>query len=785
VNAVPIVAIARAEVRRSWRTLLLVTLLAGLVGGTTVGALALARRTTTAYDRLGRVTGVDDARGSVPRGDDLVDRIVRLPEVTDSWTGRTGVAQVEGTFDFLGITAGPDRPSTLLRPLVLEGRLPGPAGGDVIEVVLRDDFQREVGVPVGTEVPVRFLTQDDYFAFDTGFEGGSPHGPRLTLRVVGTVRLAGGVSTLPPAFADAAALRDHPDAFEPGAQWFVALDGGQRSFDEFSAGVARLAEGRSLPPEAREFPVAAVSNTASAAAAVDHTAGLLGRALLALAAAGGLAGLIALLQTFTRHHAGGADEQAVESALGLTTAQRRTARLLAASVPTVGAIGLATVVAMAASRLDPIGAIAHYEPSPGPSVNVAIVVSGIAAVGVAVLLSTLVTSALAGRRRPQRAPRESTLVEHTTRLGSGPASVTGLRFALEPGRGSRAVPVRSAIIGAVIGVGGVVAGIVYTASLDRLATSPQRAGVAYDALVADVRAGDVSALLDDPDIGSLVTVESAGLTLDGHGVSGHAITDLRGSLPIDLDEGRLPRTPDEVALGLRAVQDLGKGVGDTVTATDDGGAAHELAIVGTAVVPPFNGEQLGVNALVTPEGLARAGASDAFVSAALLAAPETDPAALVDRLAEERETGAPSIPTEVDNLRQLGRLPASVAGLVGLIGVLGLANALVVLVRRRRSDLALLRTIGFTRRQGAVAILVMAVTIVTIGVLVGVPVGIAFGSSVWELTAAGAFVTTDPLVRWWTIAAVVAAAVAVSLVAALLPARRAGQTAPAALLRAE
>jgi hypothetical protein len=261
-----VLAVARAEVRRRWRTLLLIGILAGFVGATAVGALGVARRTTTAYDRLGAATGIDDARGSVLVHDDLVEEITTLPEVTERWTGRTGVAQLDGTFSFLGITAGPEMPSSLLRPVVIEGRLPRAAEGDVIEVVLREDFQQAFDVEMGTEVPVRFLTREDYFRFDSGFEGGAPHGPRRTIRVVGTARMAGGFSTVPPAFAGPDALRDHPSAFEPGATWFVRLEDGAASFPAFEDSVEALASDRSLPPEAAEFVVADVSDTAQAAA---------------------------------------------------------------------------------------------------------------------------------------------------------------------------------------------------------------------------------------------------------------------------------------------------------------------------------------------------------------------------------------------------------------------------------------------------------------------------------------------------------------------------------------
>jgi hypothetical protein len=781
----PVLAVARAELRRQWRSLLLLGLLAGLIGATTVSALALSRRTTTAYDRLGARTGVDDARGSVHGHDDLVNEILALPEVADGWAGRIGVAQLEGTFSFLGLTAGPREPSPLMHPVVLAGRMPAAAEGDVIEVALREDFQRAVDVALGTEIPVRFLTEDDYFRFDTGFLGGQPHGPGLTIRVVATIRVAGGISTVPPAFAAPEALRDHPEAFALGDRWFARLVDGSRSFDAFSDGVDALAAGRTLPPEGAEFVVADVYDTGEAAASVDHTADLLGRALLALAGAVALAGLIALIQGFARHHAAGLADRDVEVALGMTRSQRQTAGLVAGTVPALCAVLLTAIAAVLASRIDPIGAITSYEPNPGSSVNVAIVVGGIVATGGIVLLVCLVTGSLTGRRRSLRPPRESSLVERTSRLGGGAAGVTGLRFALEPGRGIRAVPVRSAISGAVIGITGVVAGIVFTSSLDRVVTSPSRSGIPFDAIVADVDAADLEAVLGEPGIGTVVTSASAPLVVDGRNVDGHALTNLRGSLPIDLADGRLPRTPDEITLGIRVARELGKQLGDTVTVVDGQGEEHTLAIVGTGVVPTFNGEQLGLNALITRDGLERVAISEAFTSAVVRAAAGTQPAELIDRLDDSFEADANALPTEVDNLRQLGHLPALVAGLIGTIALVALANALVVLVRRRRGDLALLRTIGFTSRQIAVSVLVMALTIVAIGILVGVPLGLAVGSSVWRLTAEGAFVTTDSLLRWGAIAGVGVAALVVALVAALVPARRASSSTPAGLLRAE
>ena len=785
--AAPVVAIARSEIRRRWRALVLIGLLAGLVGATAVSALALARRTTTAYDRLGEVTAVDDARGTVLRYPDLLEEMVELPAVTDSWTGGIAVAQFEGENSFLGIVAGPQEPTDLVRPQAIEGELPGDSGDPgVIEIAVRDDFQRAFGIPIGTEGQVRFLTEADYFRFDTGFEGGSPHGEELVVRIVGSYRMAGGTETMPPAIAGPTALDDHPEVFI-GSAFFVELDGGQAAVDDFADQVADLAESRPLPPEASEFVVASVADTSVAAAAVDNTADLLGRALVALALAAIGVGGFAVVQSFARHHTATAGAREVERALGLTPTQQLSARLLSGAVPAAIAVVLTAAGAVAAARLEPIGGIDLYEPSPGFRLNAAVVGIGVLAVGLAVVGANALTSALARRRARSSAPaRESTVVERATRWGGSPPTVLGLRFAFESGRGARAVPVRSAITGAVVGLGGVVAGLVFVASLDRLVTSPVRSAVPYDVSVADVTLEDLEGeVLESPLVGAVTLVESAPVELDGRTLSGHALADVKGSLDIGLQSGRLPRTPDEVVIGLRAAEEIGADTGDTVTVRTAAGEERELAVVGVAVIPTFANGELGRNALLTQEGLAENGASDPFTGAAVSAADGADADELQGFLAERFEAGRDDVPVEVRNLEELGRLPTAVAALVGVIAVLTLTNALVVAVRRRSGDLAVLRSFGFTRRQSATTVIVMALAIAAVGVLLGLPLGVAVGATLWRLTAEGAFVLSDPHVRWAYLVLPALGAVVVALLAASWPARQAARQTPATQLRAE
>jgi hypothetical protein len=92
-------------------------------------------------------------------------------------------------------------------------------------------------------------------------------------------------------------------------------------------------------------------------------------------------------------------------------------------------------------------------------------------------------------------------------------------------------------------------------------------------------------------------------------------------------------------------------------------------------------------------------------------------------------------PAEIENYRTLGSTPAVLAGGLALGAILGLGLTLVASVRRRRHDLALLKTLGLTGRQLASVVAWQATVVVLLGLVVGVPVGIALGRWLWLLFA--------------------------------------------------
>jgi ABC-type lipoprotein release transport system permease subunit len=124
-----------------------------------------------------------------------------------------------------------------------------------------------------------------------------------------------------------------------------------------------------------------------------------------------------------------------------------------------------------------------------------------------------------------------------------------------------------------------------------------------------------------------------------------------------------------------------------------------------------------------------------------------------------------------------------VALAVGAVVALGLT--LITSVRRRRHDLALLKTLGFTKRQLASVIAWQASVAVGIGCVVGIPLGIALGRFLWDLFVNQINAVPDPTVPIVPIVLVAVAALVLANLVAALPGRNAGRTPTALVLRAE
>jgi ABC-type antimicrobial peptide transport system permease subunit len=139
----------------------------------------------------------------------------------------------------------------------------------------------------------------------------------------------------------------------------------------------------------------------------------------------------------------------------------------------------------------------------------------------------------------------------------------------------------------------------------------------------------------------------------------------------------------------------------------------------------------------------------------------------------------------VVSLGELQRLPLALGVFFAILASATVAHALVTTVRRRRQELAILRSIGFTRRQSRIAIAWQATLIAAAGVIVGVPVGIVTGRLIWRWLADNFPVVYAPPLALVAVLVALPAAVAVANLLAAGPARAAARIRPAEALRTE
>ena len=120
-----------------------------------------------------------------------------------------------------------------------------------------------------------------------------------------------------------------------------------------------------------------------------------------------------------------------------------------------------------------------------------------------------------------------------------------------------------------------------------------------------------------------------------------------------------------------------------------------------------------------------------------------------------------------------------------LIAVATVAHALVTTVRRRKHDLAVLRSMGLTQRDSRLAIVWQSTLLAIVGLVLGMPLGIVVGRFVWrQIAESFPVVYVSPLALVAVIVVIPIALVIANLLAAG-PARAATRIHPAEVLRTE
>ena len=137
--------------------------------------------------------------------------------------------------------------------------------------------------------------------------------------------------------------------------------------------------------------------------------------------------------------------------------------------------------------------------------------------------------------------------------------------------------------------------------------------------------------------------------------------------------------------------------------------------------------------------------------------------------------------------RAFGVATAITVSVFTLIAGLAMFNTLAMMVLEKTKEIAILRSMGYTREDISRIFLWQAVIVLAIGTVLGCAVGalITFGVSQYPLPITGIFTTHKFLVLWsrWHYVEAVSTAILFVMIASLVPSRRAARLEPGDIIR--
>jgi len=786
--------LAAAQLRGRVASIVVASLLLGSLLGGAMAAAAGARRSASALPRFLDAQRVEDLTIDLPPGLDVA-AVDRLPEVE---------AAEDVTFIGMALAPADERghddaafgailpfvrvprvggPGAVARPLVVEGRVPDPAAP--LEAGVNEELARIAHLRVGEDVDVVTLGPDQQRVL---IEGGTPTGPRLTLRVVGILRRSDDLEPpasefdagtafatqrleLTPAFD--ATYGERVARFDP-LQQVLRLRHGRADVPAFRGALASLPGG-----DAASIEVGTGDGDVARRAIGVETVALAALAVV-LAIAGFVLGGLALVRLAR-------DTAASTEALRALGFERRQ-RIVVAALPAAGAasigLALAVVVAVAGSTFAPIGLARLAEVDPGVRVDPVVLVVGVAVGSVVLAAISLAGAAVSVSTSPSgMLVRRSRSAEWLAAAGAPVGAVVGCHMATGSGARTRAAPIGFALVAGAIGMIAVGTTLTYTTSLDHLHEDRADQGWTWDLKVgdpflADFGPADLTVLDDDPRVIGYVPVSDllVDATVDGRPMPLGALELPHGDADLAVLRGHLPEQDGEVTLGRSSAEDLGVDVGDTVEVQVESTTAS-MRVVGVALLNPAIADSMSIGdgAIVSRDQAEQLGSTDVPVNGLLVV---LDDGADVDQVANDFMArwgpivGRPVTPRDVDNLIRVRRLPPTIAAVVAAMALAVVAFVLLMTVRERRSDLRTLLALGASRRQLRSTVVMLAGVLWAPAAVVGLPLGIVVGRLAWRMTADGVGTTAGPRVPLGALGFSVAGALAVLLATALVPSVR-------------
>ena len=803
---------SRAELRTRLGSVLVLALIVGVIGGVVIAAGAGARRTISAYPRFVKAeNGLDvvvkattGLKQYVPSLPTLTQEVQHLPEIKD----QSLVVKLNGYLQIPGRKAPgnvfPILPLdgklgfTVNRPKILAGRMVNPAATD--ELFPSFAVANQLGLKVGETVRLA------YGGLLSNVQAGPNSPAPVTMHVVGIGAipsmfqpLAGGY--LPGVYVSAGFAKAHAQYIPAEERDIVTtLKGGLAAVPHFSEALQGINRGLPHPGKSVGITFTQASQTGGVQEATRAEA----VALWILAALVAVAGLAIFAQALARQTFLESIEYPTLRSLGMTPSELFVVGMV--RVVLIGIVGalVAAVVGYLLSPLTPTGIARIAEPHPGFALDGLVLGVGVAGVAVLTVLAGAIPVWRAASARwtahGTAAPRGRRRGASTAIRSFPPSGRAGVRMALDPGAGRTAVPVRTAVFGAAVTMIALAAALSFGASLNRLETKPALSGRTWSMLVfapgsATKPGSGANRLVASVDGNSDVSGYALGSVFSARvgdlGTVGEALDSRRGDVGPALIEGRLPTGPNEIALGTQTMSALHTHIGGTVPTGAEGGTVP-MRVVGRVAFPPLffsftrPGEGVAMS-LRTAQHIApkqTTGGTGVFMRLA--------PGIGLDQFANGLQREFPGIfvvpqeqSAQLSSLNQIGQVPLILAGILALMAMTTLAHTLITSIRRRRQDLAVLKTLGFVRGQVSATVAWQATTLGALSLLIGIPIGIIAGRWGWNVFADHLGVVPEAVVPPWLILLIVPATILVANLLAVVPGRIASRLRPATVLRAE
>ena len=146
--------------------------------------------------------------------------------------------------------------------------------------------------------------------------------------------------------------------------------------------------------------------------------------------------------------------------------------------------------------------------------------------------------------------------------------------------------------------------------------------------------------------------------------------------------------------------------------------------------------RVGAGGVLDPDGLARiAPEATGGVAVRVTDGPGHDAALARVREAFAYQYTPVVVPMSLQNAERIAGLPVAIGAVTALLAAVTLTHALLVCVRRQRRELAVYKSLGFTRRQVVVAVTTEATVLGVVALAIGIPLGVIVARWGWRIIA--------------------------------------------------